>query len=109
MEASTSEVNIEELEARHEETDTRTVLHCTKSQASATVMSSRDTDVLFLPLVHFASFNCDKIWMKAGTLKMQKFIPIHTVAAKLGDALLGTLPAFNAITGCDTSSFLAGH
>lgn len=109
VEASTSEVNIEELEARHEEADTRMVLHCTKSQASAIVVSSRDTDVLVLLLAHFASINCDKVWMKAGTSKKQKVIPIHAVAAKLGDALLGTLPAFHAITGCDTTSFLAGH
>lgn len=109
VETSTSDANIEELEARHEEADTRMVLHCTKSQASVIVVASRDTDVLVLLLAHFASINCDEVWMKAGTLKKQKFIPIHTVAANLGDALLRTLPAFHAITGCDTTSFLAGH
>lgn len=109
MEASTSEVYIEELEARHEEADTRMVFHCTKSQVSAIVVSSRDTDVLVLLLAHFASINSDKVWMKAGTLKKQKFIPIYAVDAKLRDALLGTLPALHAISGCDTTPLLTGH
>ena len=83
VETSTSDVNIEELEARHEEANTRMVLHCTKSQASAIVVASRDTDVLVLLLVHFAIINCDKVWMMAGTSKKQYFIPMHAVAVSL--------------------------
>lgn len=97
---------MQELEARNEEADTRMVLHCTKSQASDFYVASRDTDVLVLLLAHFASISCDKIWMKTGTLKKQKFIPVNAVAPKLGDALLGTLPTFHAITRCDNYFFL---
>ena len=35
-----------------------------------------------------------------------RFIPIHTVATKLGEEVCCLLPAFHALTGCDTTSGL---
>jgi len=51
--------NTEELEARHEEADTRMVLHCIRSQASSIVVASRGTNVLVLLL---ADFSKDQDW-----------------------------------------------
>ncbi|KAL8610462.1 hypothetical protein ACOMHN_060382 [Nucella lapillus] len=45
-ETSAPRVDVEHLEARHEEADTRIILHCVNSQAASIVVSARDTDVL---------------------------------------------------------------
>ena len=37
------------------------------------------------------------------------YIPIHLVAAQFDAHVLSSLPAFHSLTGCDTTSFLAGH
>lgn len=109
VESSTPDVNTEELEGRHEEADTHIVLHCVKSRASKIVVAARDTDVLVLLLAHFANMPCQLIWMKAGTSKKPKYIPIHLMAAQFDAHVLSSLPAFHSLTGCDTTSFLAGH
>jgi hypothetical protein len=108
VESSSPDINTEELEARHEEADTRMILHCVKSHASSIVVVARDTDVFVLLLAHFAQMSCPKVWMRAGTSKKQKHIPIHTIAAELVN-MLSSLPAFHSLTGSDTTSFLAGH
>lgn len=69
VESSSHDVNTEELEGRHEEADTRMILHCVKSQASCITIAALDTDVLVLLLAHFANMPCRRIWMKAGTSK----------------------------------------
>lgn len=109
VELSTPDVNTEELEGRHEEADTRMILHCVKSQASSIVVAARDTDVLVLLLAHFSNMSCTRIWMKAGTSKKPKYIPIHFVTAKFDAHILSGLPAFHSLTESDTTSFLAGH
>ena len=53
VETSDPRVDTELLEARHEEADTRIVLHCVNSHAASIVVSARDTDVLVLLLAHF--------------------------------------------------------
>jgi len=93
-ESSSPDINTEELEAHHEESDTRMILHCVKSRASGIVVAAHDTDVFILLLTYFEKMSCPKIWMKAGTSKKQKYIPIHTIAAHLDNSLLGSLPFF---------------
>ena len=83
-----------ELEGCHEEAHTRMILHCVKSRASSIVVAARDTDVLVLLLAHFNNTSCPRVWMKAGTSKEPKYIPIHLVAAQFDNHILGTLPAF---------------
>ena len=66
-------------EAKHEETDSKIVLHCTKSHCSDIVFSSSNTDVLVLLLAHFNSINCDKVWIKAGISKRHKlYLYLHS-------------------------------
>ena len=99
------------LEGNHKEADTRVVLHCIHSNAQTIVVSARDTDILILLLAHFNKCTCLQLWLKAGTLKKPKYVPIHTIRDQLGlsDQVYETLPAFHAITGCDTVSYLSGH
>lgn len=44
-------------------------------------------------------------------MKKPKYVPIHTIRDQLNlsDQVYDTMPAFHAITGCDTVSYLSGH
>lgn len=108
---SDPELDIHLLEASHEEADTRLVLHCMHTDAESVVVSARDTDVLVLLLAHFPKMNCRKLWMKAGTSKRRKYIPVHDIRHNLpfSNSVFETLIPFHAITGCDTVSYFAGH
>jgi hypothetical protein len=109
-ESSDQSVDTDKLEAKHEEADTRMILHCVESSASSIVVAATDTDVLVLLLAHFHRISCNKVWLKAGTAKKRKYIPIHAIVEQLSSQeMLETLPAFHALTGSDTTSYLAGH
>lgn len=97
------------LQANHEEADTRLVLHCLHANVESVVVASRDTDVLALLVAHFDDMPCTKLWMKAGTSKKQKYIPVHEIRLILTHDQVVSLLAFHAITGCDSVSQIAGH
>lgn len=111
VEASSPTVETEKLEARHEEADTRVIIHCIECKASAIVVAARDTDILVLLLAYFHKMPCTNLWLKAGTAKKRKYIPIHSIVEnlQLSQDMLETLPAFHALTGSDTTSYIAGH
>ena len=69
------------------------------------VAHSRDTDVLVL-LVHFANQLSPEIWFRTGTAKQRTYVAVHSM--NIDQALSKTLPAFHALTGCDTVSQLCG-
>ncbi|KAG1714697.1 Kelch-like protein 1 [Nymphon striatum] len=77
-------MNTDLLESTHEEADTRVVLHCIHSNEQTIV---------------------------AGTSKKPKYVPIHDIRKQLGfsDQVYETIPAFHAITSCDTVSYFSGH
>jgi len=77
--SSNPEVDTDKLKARHEEADTRLILHCTENQAPSIVIAARDTDVLVLLLAHFHKMSSEKVWLKAGSVANRKYIPIHTL------------------------------
>ena len=68
----------------------------------------RDTDVLLLLLVHHTWFS-SKMWIRAGTSKKPKYIPLGEVSANLPCNSSSALLPFHAITGCDSTSFFCGH
>ena len=72
------------------------------------VVVCRDTDVLVL-LVHFKHQLSRKIWFMSGKKKDPKHVPIHKMKldSSLRSALRSVLPAFHALTGCDTVSQFA--
>ncbi|KAL5017765.1 hypothetical protein ScPMuIL_002211, partial [Solemya velum] len=74
--SSKNTIDLTHLRARHEQTDTRMVLHALYCQSSAVVVSSRDTDVLVLLVSYYPHFQCEHLWMLSGTAKKRKCIPI---------------------------------
>ena len=88
------------------------MLHAVHSQFHTVVLSSRDTDVLLLVLLvsHFQRMQCQHLWMKSGTSKKRRYIPsIDAVFNKLPSGSASSLLAFHALTGCDTTSYIANH
>jgi len=83
VESSDPAVDVKSLEAKHEEAGTRTILNCVRSTASSIVVSARDTDLLVMLIAFFSMIMCKKVWMKAGTAKRRKFIPVHDIVDKL--------------------------
>jgi len=53
VESSCSDIDTEPLEVRHEEADTRIVLHCVENHADTIVVQCRDTDAIALLLGHY--------------------------------------------------------
>lgn len=103
-------MDVEALKATHEEADTRIILHVCHTMSRTVYVWARDTDILVLLMAH--SYTIDKdVFMKAGTTKAQQFIHINEVVDKCNvhadDS--STLLAYHAITGSDTTSYLAGH
>lgn len=111
--AKCSRVNVDTtaLQGRHEEADTRMILHCVNSSAEFVVVCSNDTDVLVLLIAHFDKMRCRQLWMRAGTSKKPKYLPVHTVRESMKPVVpnIETILCFHAVTGCDTVSFFAGH
>ena len=102
--------DLEELRSNHEEADTRLLLHAKYATQSSSriIVQSPDTDVLVLCAVHFGAIACDELWFKTGVKDHLRYIPVHAVSQKLGHKLCSALPAFHALTGCDTTSSLPG-
>ena len=103
----------EELSFSHiEEADVRIIPHVLDSihsdKCQRVVMMSNDTDVAVL-CIHFfktmqycAQFG--ELWIRGGIGESVRYIPIHTLAIRMGWPLCEELPAMHALTGCDTTS-----
>ena len=109
VKSSTGATDLGPLKSTHEDTDTRLVLHAFHSQFHTVVVSSRDTDVLLLFVSHFQRMQCQHLWMKSGTSKKRRYIPIDAVFNKLPSGSASSLLAFHALAGCDTTSYIANH
>jgi len=101
---------IQELNADHEEADTRMMLHAKHAalESERIVVQSPDTDVLLLCVSHYDGIGCSELWFRTGTRDRLRYIPAHMIANKLGPSMCKALPAFHALTGCDSTSSLAG-
>ena len=80
------------------------ILHAKhRSQANRRViLQLPDTDVLF------RSLDCPELWFRTGVKDWHRLIPVHDIAHALGEKMCSSLPGFHAITGCDSTSSLAG-
>ena len=65
--------------------------------------------VLLLLGSHVQRMQCQHIWMKSGTSKKRRYIPIDAFFNKLPSGSASSLLAFHALTGCDTTSYIANH
>ena len=95
----------------HEEADTRLIFHIEDSKErhkiTTAVIWSPDTDIFLLGL-HFCTKIDIHIWFKTGVKEGTRYIPIHTLAEKLGNDVCSVLLPFHALTGCDSVSFFKG-
>ncbi|CAB3983851.1 Hypothetical predicted protein [Paramuricea clavata] len=102
--------SVSSLFSDQEEADTRLLLHV--KHASNThqrvVLQSPDTDVAVLCVAHFQNIRCCELWFQTGLKDKARFIPIHSLQSSLGPLLSKALPAYHALTGCDTTSAFSG-
>jgi len=98
------------LESDHEEADTRILLHAKQasSESSRVVIQSPDTDVMVLCITHFQELGCNELWFRTGVKNKLRYIQVHSIVNSLGPELCTTLPAYHALTGCDSTSSLSG-
>ena len=104
-------VELNHLFSAQEEADTRVILNAAEfcNVASRIIIRADDTDVLVLRLFYSAN-GClaPEVYMHAGQagkiITRERFIPVHTIAAKLGERFCLCLPALHSLKGCDTTS-----
>ncbi|CAH3159169.1 unnamed protein product, partial [Porites lobata] len=104
-------VDVEDLKSNQEEADTRMLLHTKyaagQCQEAKIVIQSPDTDVLVLSAAHFEDIASKELWFHTGVKDRLRFVPVHDVCQNLSNRVLKALPAFHALTGCDTTSALS--
>ena len=90
----------------HEEADTRTMVHiadAVQDGHQSVMIRSTDTDVVVFTVAAVATLDRKELWVSYETGKNQKILPAHLSPSP------PCLPIFHALTGCDTTSFLAGY
>ena len=111
VKCSIPKIDIRALKGFHEEADTRIIPHRVHSDAEFLVGLCQDTDVFYLLVSHLDKMSCKQLWMKAGTSKKPRCLPIHTIRELLKEKIpeVETILSFDAITGCHMVSCFAGH
>ena len=97
---SSRHASLPHLFSSHEEADTRLVLHGKDAEQNGykrVVVKCKDTETT------------SEVWMDAGTTKKPKHVPVHQVRLTLQQDVVKNLPAFHAITGCNSTSQFAAH
>ena len=85
------------------------ILHANyAAQLDRRLSQSPDTDVLDLSISHFRSLDCPKLWFRTCVKDRHRLIQVHDLVHVLGVKMCIPLLGFHAITGCDSSSSLAG-
>ena len=70
------------------------------------VIQSPDTDVAVLAIYAYEMIQCNEMWFKTGVKDKVRFVPVHRIAEKFGRSVCAAIPAFHALTGCDSTSGL---
>ena len=65
------------------------------------VDASNDTDVIVYSLSYFVSFDIEELWIKFGTGKHTRNIPIHLMFKELGTDISRVIIKAHVLTGCD--------
>ena len=103
--------NLPNLFSSHEEADTRMLLHAVHLSSTCERITVRcdDTDVLVL-LLYYVSMGMlgTSVYMYTGhnttTRDRRRYIPVCSIADRVGKDLCQNLPAAHALTGCDTTN-----
>ena len=96
----------------HEEADTRMIVHvadAVEKGHKSVMIRTADTDVVVLTVTAVVTLDLNEHWDSYGTGKNHKILPAHLFAKALGPSKSKCLPVCHALTGCDTTSFFAGH
>jgi hypothetical protein len=72
------------------------------------VIKSQDTDVAILACMLCTTYPSPNLFFGTGTKQRTRFIPLHTVAAKLADNVCSALVGLHAFIGCDSTSASVG-
>ena len=96
-----------------EEADSRMFLHVAAATSCGhrrIVVRTMDSDVVVLAVSAFIALEnqITELWVAFGTSRHFRYIPIHIIATQLGQSKAASLPAFHALTGCDTTSAFFG-
>ena len=77
---------------------------------SKVIVRTTDSDVVVLAVSAFIalSHQIAELWVAFGTQRRFRYIPIHFIAEQLEPSKAAALPAFQALTGCDTTSSFFG-
>ena len=95
----------------HEEFDTRVLSHAANavSHGYKRILSiANDTDIIVPGISFFSYIGADKLWISLGVGNKFRNISIHDICSTMSSVKAKTLPAFNALTGSDNTSFLSG-
>ena len=96
----------------HEEADTRMLLHAAdgaKQGFKRILVRTVDTDVVVLAVSTANKLACEQLIVSFGTGKTSRYLDATLMARQLGSVKCDALPAFHALTGCDTTSGFAGR
>lgn len=103
--------DVDYMSSTHEEADSRMIVHCKDAKRldfERVVVSSKDTDVMVL-LMHSHRHLPSEVFMNRGTIRSPSYAPIHEFVKLHNNTILENLPAFHAISGCDSTSGFRGH
>eukprot|EP00794_Sanderia_malayensis_P004496 gene4496-5094_t len=59
-------------------------------------------------IAHISDINCAESWFKTGVNDRTRYVPVHAISQELGENMSCALLTFHSITGCDSTSALAG-
>ena len=109
---SSVEVLMENISpCNQEEVEYRVILHARHIASTGMktgMVSISDTDVVVIAIDMSSQLLLDELWIEFGTGKHFRYIPIHQLAANLGEDKSKGLLFFHAFTGCDQVSAFAG-
>ena len=107
---SDCDTTLPELDVDIEEADARIIphaLHAVNCGATRVVLLSNDTDVMVLALHFwniFKGHGLKELWIRAGVGNTTRYIPLHSLADRLGTQICKVLIALHHLTGCDSTS-----
>lgn len=98
------------LESDQEEADFRLLLHAKHAAGTneCIIVKSVDSDVAIISLEHFHELGCQSLWFATGTAEHTRYIPVHMLAATLGQEVCNSILGLHSLTGCDTTSTFFG-
>lgn len=100
---------VHDLEADHEEADTRMLLHALHASTDFKdiVIRSADTDVFVLALACAQNVQAN-VYIHIGPWSNCRILAISAIASKLGNKVAEALVGYHCFTGCDSVSAFKG-